>query len=178
MSKAGVACVGVVALLLSSCKLVRNPPTAEAGTAASSSSPVTSIASLPKGQTVGLPKLKGDALLNLERIGETWSPTIKQPVAVAADRLEFYGWAVDEAAKTLAAGVDITIDGVPYSAGYGIFRGDVADYLKRPAYKDSGFLLTVPAGAVTRGRHQATVRVVSKDGKGYQEIAPVLFDVK
>jgi hypothetical protein len=133
---------------------------------------------LVEGKSSRLTKANGAPLYVLERIGEVWSPLIKQPVPVPAGPVTFWGWAVDETQKNSAAGVDILIDGKPFGADYGIERGDVANFFKVPAYKDSGFKLTVPARGLDKGRHQVAVRVLAKDGKSYYEGGPVVFEVQ
>jgi hypothetical protein len=132
------------------------------------------------GKSIGLPRLAGTPEVALEKIGETWSPVIHQPVPVAAGApVVFVGWAVDEGHKATAGGVDVLVDGMPYAAEYGIERGDVADYLKFAGYKNSGFKLVLPPYEVDRGRHQVALRVLSSDGKGFYDGSyHVDFDVR
>jgi hypothetical protein len=134
---------------------------------------------LPPGRSDGLTRAQAEPLYNFERINDTWSVTVKQPAIVPADTpVTFAGWAVDNTVGSLASGVDVVIDGRTYSADYGVVRDDVAAYLKTTGYRDSGFRLLVPAGSLHKGHHQSAIRIISKDGKTYQESAPVLFDVR
>lgn len=87
------------------------------------------------------------------------------------------GWAIDKAAKTTAGGVDVVLDQVPYSARYGIPRGDVADHFKRPDYMNSGFRLVLAKGRLTKGEHTISIRVISSDRKSYSQGPLVTFTV-
>ena len=158
-------------LLLCSCSA---PPKPAAAPVSSSN-----LTALPAGKSATLTRAAGDPLFNLERINETWSAAAHQPVPIkAGDSITFAGWAVDKPSLSLASAIDLTIDGHPYNADYGGVRDDVASYFKTPAYRDSGFRLLVPAGGVAKGRHQVTVRVISHDGKTYQEGMQIAFDVQ
>jgi hypothetical protein len=87
------------------------------------------------------------------------------------------GWAVDCAAKSAAAGIEIAIDGHSYKAQYGQARPDVSIVLKTAAYGNSGFRYVLPARSLTAGAHTLEVRVVSADSKGYLPIGPIGFRV-
>ncbi|HEX7177606.1 MAG TPA: hypothetical protein VF240_20270 [Pyrinomonadaceae bacterium] len=80
------------------------------------------------------------------------------------------GWAVDQQAQTEAGGVIINIDGSKdVLAKYGQPRPDVAAHLKNTKYTNSGFIATMDASSLAKGRHTLTVRVVTADRKGYFE---------
>jgi len=132
------------------------------------------------GSSIGLARLEGRTHCVLERIGDVWSPGLHQPVAVsAAAPLRFLGWAVDIQGKSVAGGVDIVIDGMPWATKYGLGRGDVADFLKVPAYRDSGFEFLLPTYKLDKGRHKVTFRVVNKEGVGFYELNnPVEFELR
>ena len=132
------------------------------------------------GKTIGLPKSAGVARCALERINDTWSPQTKQPVPVSFGApVTFVGWAIDEQHKAIAGGVDILIDGMPYAANYQLERGDVADFLKVPGYKNSGFSAIVPPSKlVEKGHHDVTFRVLANDGKSYYDCPKIDFEVR
>ena len=66
-----------------------------------------------------------------------------------------------------AAGVDIVIDRVVYPTTYGTHRNDVAEYFRRPNYRDTGFAAVIPANAIPLGEHWLSIRVVTADGRCY-----------
>ena len=109
---------------------------------------------------------------------EADGPLTKQPVHVSGASILFSGWAVEEQKGTAAAGVDVVVDGYPYTATYGVERLDVAAYLKSPAYKNSGFQISIPSEDIGGGGHTAAIRVLSNSGKTYWEGTPIAFDVK
>jgi hypothetical protein len=63
--------------------------------------------------------------------------------------------------------VEIVVDGQPFPALYGMDRPDVVDYLKQPAYMESGYLAEVPAEAISPGAHRISIRVVNGDRACY-----------
>jgi phosphoglycerol transferase len=93
-----------------------------------------------------------------------------EPVTVA-------GWAVDETARKTAARVEILVGGERFRANYGVPRPDVAARYGNPAYGMAGFDLVIPGGTLPPGSHRLTVRVLTSDGKCYQEGSPVPFTV-
>ena len=158
---------GVV--LLSSCGINSVPPEAI------SRSSIT----LPQGKSIGLQKAEGKPLFNLEQVGDVIAPLEKSSVSVRLGMpVTILGWAVDESGKTTASGVDVVIDGKAYASEYGAEREDVGAYYKVPAYKNSGYTLTFPAGSFGKGRHQVCVRVLAQDGKKYWESSPLTFNVQ
>jgi hypothetical protein len=82
------------------------------------------------------------------------------------------GWAVDGLRHSLARDVVVEIDGVrPIKAIYNQERDDVARAVD-PAYRMSGFVLTLPAGTLSVGRHHAALRVVGRDFSFYERARP------
>ena len=79
------------------------------------------------------------------------------------------GWAVDGPRRAPAAGVDVVIDRAVFPTTYGTHRNDVAQYFKRPAYRDTGFTAIIPANALARGERWLSIRVVTADGRCYFE---------
>jgi hypothetical protein len=101
-------------------------------------------------------------------------PFAKQPVQVqSAGEIQLSGFAIDSVAKNLAGGVDIAIDGLAFTAHYGISRPDVAQYFKVPAYSQAGFSFSIPARYFGPGPHKLAVRVVSNDKTEYCEGPPL-----
>ncbi|PWU11279.1 MAG: hypothetical protein C5B51_02980 [Terriglobia bacterium] len=130
------------------------------------------------GKSATLKQIPDSPLYALEILGNIDSPLIKQPVPVAgAASVYFTGWAVEQAKREVAAGVDVTIDGHPYTATYGVDRPDVAVYLKIPACRKSGFNIRIPVAEIGEGLHIVTIRVLSTNGAEYQEGVPIRFDV-
>ena len=134
--------------------------------AACSSAPTLS----PNGITAGLPQVDEPPFYRLDRVGETPEPFSKQPIQISsAGDIHLNGFAVDRAAQYLAGGVDVAIDGLPFTAHYGLLRQDVADYFKVPSYSRSGFSFSIPARYFGSGRHKLAVRVISNDRTKYIE---------
>jgi hypothetical protein len=78
------------------------------------------------------------------------------------------GWAADPS-QGLTGGVEVVVDGQAYPAMYGLQRPDVAAYFKNPSYENAGFLLSMPAGRLSHGAHQFSVRILAKDKTSYFE---------
>jgi hypothetical protein len=134
---------------------------------------------LPAGKTAAMACTQGGPVANFERINDTWSVATKQPAIVRdGASVTFAGWALNEDQSTLAAGVDLVIDGQPFAADYGGERDDVASYLKIPAARDSGFRFLIPAGWILSGQHTAVLRVISKNTASYREGASIAFNVQ
>lgn len=95
------------------------------------------------------------------------------PVHISqSQNIGIHGWAVDQASAALPGGVDIVIDGKPWQASLGAKRTDVANALNNPAVTNSGFDFHMLAGAIPRGEHTVTVRVISQDKSSYYETGP------
>lgn len=115
----------------------------------------------------------------LDQLGDVSHPTGNQPARVSNARdIVFSGWAVDDAAKRPAGGVDVVIDETPLAADYGKARPDVAQAYKNSEYSSSGFTLTVPGGQLSKGQHMASIRVISNDKKSYYQSPAVPFIVE
>jgi hypothetical protein len=72
----------------------------------------------------------------------------------------------------------VVIDGKAYGTAYGAPRADVARYFKDRGLTGVGFHVTLPAGLVPVGDHQAVVRVIAADGKAYFDGPPIAFTVR
>ena len=125
--------------------------------------------------TLSLTACKGQPPMTvIDQIGTARSPFGAGSVHVSgANELRVSGWAVDHPGKSAAAGVDVVIDRTPFPSTYGSNRDDVADYFQRPAYRESGFAAGIPAGAIAKGEHALTLRVVASDGRCYYQSRPV-----
>ena len=114
----------------------------------------------------------------LDNIGPVANPAAQKPVEVSgATAFGITGWAIDEANKAAAGGVDEVIDGTPYGAHYGSVRTDVATHFNQPEYRNSGFELMVAPGQLTKGPHSVSIRVISSDKKFYYQGPVVQFTV-
>lgn len=127
-----------------------------------------------KPASVGLTKRSEIAGFYLDAIDEAMDP-LNKPATVAAGPVTLRGFGFDPVAKAPAAAVDVVIDGVAYATVYGHERPDVAEYFKAPGLLKTGFSVTLPAGAVKRGRHEALVRVVSADKVSYFDSVVIGF---
>ena len=104
----------------------------------------------------------------VDQIGLSRAPIGATPVSIrSAEDSKVSGWAVDAPSRAPASGVDIVIDRMVFPAVYGAHRNDVAQYLGRPNYRDTGFNATIPANALSRGEHWLSLRVVTADGRCY-----------
>jgi hypothetical protein len=135
---------------------------------------------MPEPSLAAMTRSANPPLSNLENLAGIASPLGKTgPLRIrASGSLKVDGWAVDEKAKALAAGVDVVIDGKAYRALYGRSRPDVAAYFHVPAYLNAGFSASVPMAAVGPGRHRLALRVIAQDRKSYSEGAAIELDVR
>ncbi len=111
---------------------------------------------------------------NIDQIGTI--PLAGKSVVVLPDRMDaaMSGWAVDQTRYSPAAGVDVTIDGIPYTARYGRERADVAQALGSQEYRRSGFDFLLPVSHLPVGTHTLTVRVISANRNDvYWEMDPI-----
>ncbi len=90
------------------------------------------------------------------------------PLLVAqGDHLFVRGWAIDEPAQSVAAGVVFIIDDrMEVSALYGLPRPDVAETLRNPNLTRCGFTVEIETEALAVGFHKAECRVHARDGRG------------
>jgi hypothetical protein len=164
----------MLSITLSSCVITSAPQ----GQGASPRTAADLDKILEVGLTAGLPRLSGEPKYAFEQINHKRDVLYHQPVAIqSGEAITFSGWAAEEAQQALASGVDIVIDGQPWRADYGGLREDVANYFQNPSFRDCGFRLHIPAGVLPKGRHEACVRVVTKDLRGYREGAKVVVEV-
>ncbi len=98
--------------------------------------------------------------------------------APTAEDFKVYGWAVDHPNRAPASGVDVVIDRMVFPSTYGAYRNDVAEYFRRPNYRDSGFTAMIPANTLPVGEHWLSLRVVSSDGRCYYQSPSVRLTVE
>jgi len=133
----------------------------------------------PNGASASLPLIPGPPRMSLDQLGDLSDPVGKAPATFRLDGdIDVSGFAIDEPAGRVAAGVDIVIDSLPFAAHYGIERGDVGDYFKNPGYRNSGFQYSTPARFFGKGKHTLGVRIIRADGKGYQDGPVVTFGIQ
>ncbi len=135
---------------------------------------------VPKLSLAAMTRSANPPVYNLENLAGIASPLGKTgPLQIRANSsLKLDGWAVDDEAKALAAGVEVVIDGKAYRALYGRSRPDVAAYFHVPAYLNAGFSASVPMAAVGPGQHKLALRVIAQDRKSYSEGATIELDVR
>jgi len=132
-----------------------------------------------EGLSVGLARRKEMARFSIDSIGPAQDPLNRQPaMAPAGQPVVIMGFGFDPLAKAPAQGVDLVVDGKAYGTDYGAARGDVAAYFKSPILTPTGFKVTLPAGVLAPGPHQAMVRVISSDGASYFDGLRISFVVK
>ena len=145
-----------------------------AGTRAGSANTAPANTSAPAGpiDPKSLTNVNSETFLGMDEIGgQIPKPNVAIPVdAKRTPTINVRGWAVDQRAKTAAAGVVVNVDGkTDLVANYGQPRPDVAANLKNPNYTNCGFVTSLDVSGLEKGRHTLTMRVVTADGKGYFE---------
>ena len=135
-------------------------------------------APLTPGMSKNLKRNPDPPFYNFDSLGAIHYPVVqKAPQLQSDDEVMITGWAADPSKKTLAGGVDVVIDGVPYSAGYGTDRSDVAAHYNTPELAKCGFQLRLARKQLTKGPHAVSVRVIARDQKSYNEGPTVMFTV-
>jgi hypothetical protein len=154
------------------------PTPRDASASASAGGAAAAVELVPA--TLSLTPCKGQPPMTaIDQIGAARPPFGAGSVHVSgASEVRVSGWAVDHPGKMAAAGVDVAIDRTPFPSTYGATRDDVADYFQRPAYRESGFTAEIPAGAIAKGEHALTLRVVAADGRCYYQsrVIPVTVE--
>jgi phosphoglycerol transferase len=124
--------------------------------------------------TVGMRACGERPVMALDQIGSTKGLIGPGPIRVDSTRgLRVGGWSVDQARQSLAAGVDVALDRVPFPSVYGWDRVDVANYFKHPPYRYSGFLAEIPRDRLHTGLHSLSVRVAASNRDCYYESVPI-----
>jgi hypothetical protein len=82
------------------------------------------------------------------------------------------GWAVDEEAGDSGDRVWVDVDGKTYLAER-FQRLDVATFFRKPAYADSGFVVSIPLSSLPKGTtHYFSVKLFAKSGEYYSQSEP------
>jgi hypothetical protein len=107
-------------------------------------------------------------LEDVVRIRTGTAPELGGPLRVMrGDRLFVRGWAIDDVARDVAAGVVFVIDGrIEVPALYGLPRPDVAEVHQNDALVRSGFSGEIETDDLPAGLHRAECRVLARDGRG------------
>ena len=148
------------------------------GTAPAASPAPAPPAPLAPGISQNLARNTGAPFYNFDSFGSVQFPTTKTGVQISSAAANpILGWALDVSKKGPAGGVDVVIDGTPYSAQYGIERSDVATHFNRPDYARCGFQLVLSPKQIGTGQHAVAIRVISSDQKSYNEGPVVQFTV-
>lgn len=112
---------------------------------------------------------------------------IETPLTFNIDQFEFSqgdfvfvkGWAIDRTSDSIAAAVFIDIDGTLFRARYGDERTDVADVMKKPLYRYSGFEARIPVSEIGKGQHSIQINIVTRDKDSYDvPKRKVMFNIK
>ncbi|MDB5453898.1 MAG: hypothetical protein JWO33_2476 [Caulobacteraceae bacterium] len=172
MAGRGACWAALVALSLAACDDPKPRPTPPPG------GPPSAQPKPPaKGASVGMPQLPQAAGVAIDFINAAQDP-LATPATITAGPVEMAGFAYDPATMGAGRAVDVVIDGVAYPAQYGGPRPDVAAMLKAPGLAACGFVLRLPAGIVAAGDHTVAVRVITADGTGYRQSAPIAFTAR
>lgn len=121
------------------------------------------------GASRGLPCAPRGGMCIVDRINSVPATAVREISISCKGKTVFEGWAVDEQAGTVAVGVDIVIDGIPYRAAYGTSRIDVAQTRRNPAFECSGFQFSLAPSILGKGIHSFSVRILVQGGQAYSE---------
>jgi phosphoglycerol transferase len=131
--------------------------------------------------SANLPACDETLTAHIDAVGPLKAPVSGALTLERASTYEVRGWAVDDHAHALAGDVDLTVDGRPLAAYYGVNRPDVATRAGEPAFRFSGVLGDIPAAMLPPGPHRITFRVLSAtracavDAASLAVIAPGMF---
>ncbi len=93
--------------------------------------------------------------------------------------LSLSGWAMDSEAKKVAGGVIVEVNGVDFTADYGLSRSDVATHFSDWDLLAVGFSLRLPNGSYGSAQTLTLkVKVISVDGEGYYESGSIELRLK
>ncbi len=115
--------------------------------------------------------LSGTALGSVDQVGTSAGGKVTpQPAGFMLPHngaLGVVGWVADGATKTPATGACLIIDGVvrsDASVTYGNLRPDVATAYNTQAMTATGYLVTLPAKALSAGTHAVSVASITTAG--------------
>jgi acetyltransferase-like isoleucine patch superfamily enzyme len=136
------------------------------------------LADWARGETSGMSRLTEYSPTYLDKAGAAFDPANNLEAATAGDQpIDFRGFAFDGPAKTSGRGVEIVIDGEPYVARYGLWRGDIAEHQESREVGACGYVLTLAPHELAPGRHSVSIRLIAADGRGYFEGPEMSFKV-
>lgn len=161
-----VLLVTVMSVAFSGCEEPDEDTVSNAG--ASNTSPAAS------GNRQSLQRLSGETPYSVDSVNSKPLPkgTVTAVDSGTTPNIIVSGWAIDGKAQSVAGGVLVAIDAATeMPATYGAERPDVAEVLKNPNYKMSGFGVAIPTATVGKGRHTLSLKILSADKKGYYEPA-------
>jgi hypothetical protein len=139
-------------------------------TLASTGAASESFSGLSAPATAGLPSCGRPPATGIDHVGGRSLPVDGQPVRInGGAENAISGWAIDQDRTMAASGIDLPIDERLIPGVYGLERDDVAAYFKQPRYLGSGFVLVVPPGTLSEGRHTLRLRVAASAGDCYYE---------
>jgi hypothetical protein len=137
---------------------------------------------VPRMQTAVLKKIKYSVFADPELCAHCQLPNPSLPVLSTATRYEIYGfiargdfvsingWAVDWPAQDLAGGVAVVIDGVAYPTRYGLRDDKASKTLNSEKFLLSGFNCITSVKALGEGKHEISLKVLSRDGKAVYNV--------
>jgi len=172
-----VLVIGVLAFTLAVGCGKKNEPAAKTSETTSGAA-VPAPPPLPPGMSTHLKRNPGAPFYNFDSLGPINFPAVQKSNQISAEAaVGITGWAADPSKQFLAGGVDVVIDGIPYSARYGTDRTDVAKHYDKPEFAKSGFQLLLAPRQLTKGAHGVAIRVITHDQKSYNEGPLVPFMV-
>lgn len=128
-----------------------------------------------------MPLLSKDTLYNIDCINTIERPVQEEIIIINKTDTPYVtlsGWAIDSQHNSLAKAVFISLDDSIYvPAWYMRERTDVARYFNNSALKDSGFWASINIKEFTVGKHTLTLRIVSREGDGYYNSAPIDLNI-
>jgi phosphoglycerol transferase len=128
----------------------------------------------PEVATASMRACGAEPLMAIDQIGANDGGVAGRAIRVNhGGDLRIRGWSVDRVHDSAAAGVDISVDEVPFPSIYGWDRVDVADYFKHPSYRYSGFVAEIPRDRLPKGKHKLSIRVAASNRDCYYESAPI-----
>lgn len=113
-------------------------------------------------------KSEEEVLCSIDRINNM--PVTEGLKVSQENGLKFTGWAVDSANQTVGQEVYIKIGDKLY-AGTRTDRGDVANYLGKPDYKECGFAVNIEPGTLPYGEQDISFIMINKDKNKWYEVS-------
>jgi hypothetical protein len=115
----------------------------------------------------------------IDSVGAQPRPAPGRPVVLVGNgEVIVSGWALDESGTAAGRGVDVVVDGIPFTARYGLDRPDVEERLRCGPCRGAGYSFIIPPALLTRGTHTVSARVVSRARPAFRETAPLTVVVR